>query len=142
MEMIGNFGEVVWEGANGNIVEPEQKYKFGAQAIFKVDRDKWGVFNIPQELDPWVKISFSCKINGKICVPPDPQGVEEIGWVVGCGDTMEESIEHLHANVEEMPDGCHVQFSSIADLLKEIHTAQEAGMKFTEDAVPEPQSVI
>jgi len=142
MEMIGNFGEVVWEGANGNIVEPEQKYKFGAQAIFKVDRDEWGVFNIPQELDPWVKISFSCKINGKICVPPDPQGVEEIGWVVGCGDTMEESIEHLRANVEEMPDGCHVQFSSIADLLKEIHTAQEAGMKFTEDAVPEPQSVI
>ena len=142
MEMIGNFGEIVWEGANGRIVEPEQKHKFGAQAIFKVDRDEWGIFKIPGDIEQFVKISFSCMIDGKICVPPDPQGVEEIGWCVGVGDTMEAAIDHLRDVKDSMPDGCHVQFSSIADLLKEIHTAQEAGMVFTDQPVPEPESVI
>jgi hypothetical protein len=140
-EMIGNFGQVIWEGANGICVEPEQKYKFGAQAIFKVDRDEWGVFKISEELDPWVKIGFSCKVGENICVPPDPLGVEEIGWVVGCGDTIEEAIEHLRKNKDDMPDGCNVQFSSIADLLKEIQSAEEQGMKFA-DKVPDPSTVI
>jgi hypothetical protein len=140
-EMIGNFGEVIWGGANGICVEPEQKHKFGAQAIFKVDRDDWAMFKIPKELDPWVKISFSCKVDDMICVPPDKYGVEEIGWVVGCGDTIEEAIENLREHKDAMPDGCNVQFSAIADLLKEIQGAEEQGMPFA-DEVPEPASVI
>ena len=141
-EMIGNLGEIIWQGANGVLVEPEQKFKFGAQAIFKVDRDEWGVFEIPTELDPWVKISFSCKVDGRICVPPDPMGVEEIGWVVGCGDTIEEAIANLKEHVDAMPDGCNVQFSCIADLLKSIHEAEDEGMEMTEKTVPDPASVV
>jgi hypothetical protein len=141
-EMIGNLGEVIWKGANGEVIEPEQSFKFGAQAIFKVDRDEWGVFEIQDELDQWVKIAFSCKVDGKICVPPDQTGVEEIGWVVGVGDTMEEAIEHLRENKDAMPDGCNVQFSSIADLLKEIQTAEELGMSFTEGKIPGPETVV
>jgi hypothetical protein len=34
-----------------------------------------------------------------------------------------------------------VQFSSIADLLKEIQSAEEQGMKFA-DKVPDPSTVI
>jgi len=142
MEMIGNFGDVVWGGANGIMVEPEQKHKFGAQAIFKVDRSEWGVFEIPDKLDPWVKISFSCKVNGRICVPPDDAGVEEIGWVVGCGDTMEEAIAKLKEHVDAMPEGCNVQFSSIADLLKSLQEAKENGLEMTDQKIPEPASVI
>jgi hypothetical protein len=141
-EMIGNLGEIVWKGANGIMCEPEQAFKFGAQAIFKVDRDEWGIYEIPDELDQWVKIAFSCKVDGKICVPPDPTGVEEIGWVVGCGDTMEEAIEHLRKNKDAMPDGCNVQFSSLADLLKELHEAKAAGMELSDQKIPEPASII
>ena len=141
-EMIGNLGDIIWQGANGVLIEPEQKFQFGAQAIFKVDRDEWGVFEIPDELDPWVKISFSCRVGGRICVPPDPMGVEEIGWVVGCGDTIEEAIASLKEHVDAMPDGCNVQFSAIADLLKSIHEAEDEGMEMTTQKVPEPASVI
>lgn len=141
-EMIGNLGDIIWQGANGNLIEPDEVAQFGAQAIFKVDRDEWGVFEIPKELDPWVKIAFSCKHEGRICVPPDPQGVEEIGWVVGIGDTMEGAIESLREHKDAMPDGCHVQFQSLADLLKELQTASEAGMEMTDEEIPEPSTVI
>jgi hypothetical protein len=141
-EMIGNLGEIIWQGANGILVEPEQAAKFGAQAIFKVDRDQWGVFVIPEEIDRFVKISFSCKSNGKICVPPDPQGVSEIGWCVGIGDTMEAAIDHLREVKDQMPDGVTVEFSSLADLLKEMQAAKELGIELTEGEIPEPSVVV
>lgn len=141
-EMIGNLGEIIWHGANGELVEPEQIAQFGAQAIFKVDRDDWGVFEIPEEIDQFTKISFSCKVDGKICVPPDPAGVSEIGWCVGIGDTIEEAIAHLKEVKDQMPDGCSVQFSSLADLLKEMHTAKELGMEMTNEEIPDPASII
>jgi hypothetical protein len=141
-EMYGNLGDIVWQGANGILVEPEQVAQFAAQAIFHIDRDEWGVFPIPEELDPWVKIGFSCRIDGNVCVSPDPTGVAEIGWVIGIGDTMEEAIEHLRENKDKMPEGVHVKFECLAELLKEIHTANEKGMEFTDQPVPEPASII
>lgn len=141
-EMISNFGEIVWLGANGKMVEPEPDAQFGVQAIFKVDRDDWGIIKIPDELDPWVKVSFSFKLEDKICVPPDPQGVSEIGWLVAIGDTMEDAIESLREKVGEMPEGCHVEFQSLADLLKEVKVATEEGMKFTDGEIPEPATII
>jgi hypothetical protein len=141
-EMIGNLGEIIWQGANGILVEPEQAAKFGAQAIFKVDRDQWGVFVIPEEIDRFVKISFSCKSNGKICVPPDPQGVSEIGWCVGIGDTMEAAIDHLREVKDQMPDGVTVEFSSLTDLLKEMQAAKEMGIELSESEIPEPAAIV
>ncbi len=142
VEMIGNLGEIIWHGANGILVEPEQAAKFGAQAIFKVDRDHWGVFKIPEEIEQFVKISFSCKSNGLICVPPDPQGVAEIGWCVGIGDTIEDAIEHLREVVDQMPAGVTVEFGSLTDLLKELKTAEEAGIELTPDEIPEPKIIL
>jgi hypothetical protein len=141
-EMVGNLGEIMWRGANGILVEPEQVAKFGAQAIFNVHRDEWSVYEIPEELDQWVKIAFSCKVDGKICVPPDSEGISEIGWVVGIGDTIQDAITHLRENKDAMPGGCDVKFDSLAKLLKEIHSAQEKGMEFTDEEVPEPSSII
>ena len=141
-EMIGNLGDIVWHGANGILVEQEQVAQFGAQAIFHVDRGEWGIFPIEEDLDQWVKLGFSCKVNGKVCVPPDPQGVCEIGWVVGIGDTIEDAINHLKENESKMPEGCKCHTSSLADLLKEMHVAKDAGMSMTDQEIPEPSIII
>lgn len=141
-EMIANLGEVIWNGANGILVDPVPAAQFGVQAIFKLDRDDWGIIKLPPELDQWVKVSFSCKMGDKVCVPPDPQGVSEIGWVVAIGDSMPEAIESLREKVELMPEGCKVEFASLADLLKSVKTAEEEGMSFSEDEVPEPETIL
>jgi hypothetical protein len=141
-EMTSNLGDIIWQGANGILVEPVPAAQFGVQAIFKVDRDEWGVIKLPTELDQWVKVSFSCKMGDKICVPPDPQGVSEIGWVVAIGDSMPEAIENLRFHVEQMPEGVKVEFSSLADLLKEVKMAEDEGMSFSDEEVPEPATII
>jgi hypothetical protein len=141
-EMTTNMGNIMWQGANGILIDPVPAAAVGVQAIFKVDRDEWGVFKIPEELDQWVKIGYSCKKGDLVCVPPDPQGVSEIGWVTAIGDTMEEAIESLREHVEQMPEGCKVEFSSLADLLKEVKSAEDSGMKFSDEKVPEPEIIL
>ena len=141
-EMIANLGDIVWGGANGEVVEPEPAAKFGVQTLIKVDRSEWAVMDIPKELDQWVKFGFSCKVNDRICVPPEHDGVSEIGWLVAIGDTIDEAIENLREHKEKLPDGITCEFSSLADLLKEVHAAEEKGMEFTSQPVPEPATII
>jgi hypothetical protein len=41
-----------------------------------------------------------------------------------------------------MPDGVTVEFSSLADLLKEMQAAKELGIELTEGEIPEPSVVV
>jgi hypothetical protein len=141
-EMIGNLGEVVWSGANGLCLSPEPTAQFGVQSIFKVCRDQWEVLEIPGEIQEHVKVSFSCLVDGKICVPPDPDGVEEIGWLTATGNSIQEAIDNLKEYQEQMPDGVCVQTDSLADLLKEAKVSQEAGFPLTTKEIPEPSVVL
>lgn len=140
-EMAANLGEVVWKGANGILVDPVPTAQFGVQAIFNLKLNEWSVLRIPDHLDRWVKVPYSFKLNGKVCVPPDP-AQPQLGWVVAIGDSMPEAIETLRGHVEDMPEGIKVEFSSLADLLKEAHHAEEEGMKFSEDDIPDPETIL
>jgi hypothetical protein len=142
MDTIGNWGEIVWKGANGILVEPEIVHQFGAQAIFKVDRDDWCVLDIPDEIKDWVCVGFSCQLDGKICVPPDPMGVSEIGWVRGAGSTIQGAVENLKEHVDRMPGCVHVEYHAVAEVLKEIVAEQEMGIEFSKDEPPPPEIVL
>lgn len=144
-EMIGNYAEVIWHGANGELVDPEPAYKFGVQGLLSIkgDRSSWRTVEIPTELDQWVKAGFCCQIDGRLCFAPDNDlEMNELAWLVGVGDTAKEAIEHLKHNAELLPNGVCCEFSAIADLLKEIDEAEKSGMKFTEQVMPEPEIVL
>lgn len=144
-EMISNLGEIVWHGAHGELVEPEQAYKFGVQGLLvaKGDKSTWASIDLPDELDQWIKCGFAQKTDSGICIPNDPDSPSgDIGWLVGIGDTIQEAIDHLRDNVDKLPDGVTCDYSKLADLLKEVDAAQDSGMKFTNQPVPEPATII
>lgn len=144
MEMVSNWGEIMYEGAKGKLVEMKPTAKFGVQALIKIKRDKWWIAAIPKELDQWVKVSFSCCVDGMICVPPDddPDAACEIGWLVAIGDTIEDAVETLHDHKSKLPDGCCCDVASIAELIEEINKAEEMGMEFTPQEIPEPEVAL
>ena len=43
---------------------------------------------------------------------------------------------------KKLPDGVVAHTEGLADVLKEIHEAEEQGIEFTEQTVPEPEIVI
>lgn len=137
MEMIGNWGEIVWEGARGNLVEPVIEHQFGIQGVVELcaDASEWAVLDLPKELRQWVKCSFCGELDGKIVFPP-MEGVLR-AWLLGVGDSIQDAIAHFKDNAEMLPDGAHCSMEGLDDLLEEVKTAENMGMEFTTEPVPE-----
>lgn len=142
-ELFGNLGEIIWQGAQGNLVEPEPTAQFGVQALIKVERDcdEWVVLDIPKKLRAQVKCGFACEIDGRICIPPHPLK-DMIGWLVATGNDLEEAIEDLKEYREQLPDGVTCDVDSLANLLKEAESAKEEGIELTDQELPEPSVVL
>lgn len=143
-EMIANYSEIIWHGAQGVLINPESAARFGVQAICKLPRetDSWNYVKPSSDIDRWLKTSFSLGHQGLLALPPmdNVTGCED--WLVGIGDTVSEAIRHLKHNAEHLPDGASCDCTSLIDLLREIETAEEKGMEFTEQKVPGPEVVI
>lgn len=144
MELWSNFADIIWHGANGELVEPEPAAQFSAEAalLLKGDKHSWGVCEVPTELKQWMKLSGCCEIDGRICFPPDESHGEEIGWLVAIGNTPSETIDRIKQYAGMLPDGVSANVESLADVLKEIHTEEQSGIEFSEQIVPEPETVI
>jgi hypothetical protein len=142
MMMVKNWGEIIWQGAHGNLVEMEPICRFGVQALIDVDRSSWAVMDIPGSISDWVTFGFCCCLDGKICIPPDEHGPSQIGWLTAIGDSIEEAINNLKSHAEELPDGVKADLSTLPELLEEVANAESMGMEFTDQTVPEPQEVV
>lgn len=144
VEMIDNLPEIIWSGANGELVEPEYAARFGVQAVVESKSEDclWTSGEIPKEIQRWFKMPRSCQIGNKWCISPDPTYGPSIGWLVALGDSIQEAIDTLKAHASELPKGWTADVDSIASLIKEIQEAQSIGLQFTEQKVPKPATVI
>lgn len=93
-ELYTNISEIVWEGADGNMVDPVPAGKFGVELILKSDFAKTNFQRISFS-DEWkdnIKLYNPVKIDGKLyCVPQD-EDMGEVACVVGYGDKLEDAI--------------------------------------------------
>ena len=83
MMMFENLAEILWEGADGRLVNPVTKFKYGAQIIIKSEWYSAGHYQpitFPEEIRPFVKIYNHCRIGGMDYAVPqlaDIQGTVE-----------------------------------------------------------------
>jgi hypothetical protein len=143
-EMIDNYGEIIWHGANGVLVDPVPAAKFGVQVLLDIHRDEtsWTPLLMDAELERWVKSAQVIGGDGLIYAPANPEKTGCEDWLVGIGDTIDEAIKHLRHNADLLPDGVTCEIASLADLLKEVQGAEEKGMEFTDQPVPEPATIL
>lgn len=145
-EMIGNLPEIIYQGSRGVLVEPQQVATFGVQAIVSMKgnpRNVWRTVEIPEELDRWFKPSFACKLDNRIAIAPDPDATaNEVGWLVGIGNTIDDAIHHLAGSKALLPDGMHCEFSTLAEVLHEMSEAKSEGIELTKQKVPKPETVL
>jgi hypothetical protein len=145
-EMIENVGEIVEAGANGVLVEPKWRAKYGALAVIKSDfaAIRWcPVWNDPK-VDQWVKWRNYCNIEGQgFIVPTDGIPMVEIGDCIGIGDTLEEAISACQEHAEYVKgDKVVVNTEALYSGLKEIAKAEENGIIFTEDSLPKMKDLL
>ena len=145
--LIGNLGEIIARGAiEGVCVEPEPTDEFVVQAAVTLDGDRteWNTFKLDAEIDQALKGGFCCQVNGRLVLPPMTEyHSQEVGYLCATSGTLRGAIEKLRGLKDKLPSGMKCDFTSLADLLKEIHTAEEDNdMEFTPQPVPEPSAVI
>ena len=146
VDMIGNWPEIIWHGANGELVEPEEAEKgkiIGAQLRIMGDKEKeeWATLLLPDEVKPHVKSSFSCQINGVRRIAPNLME-NWMGWLTATGETIEEVIDLLKERKELLPDGLDCDITPLANLLAEAAEAEVKGVSMTQQQLPEPAEAI
>ena len=138
-----NLPEVIWRGANGELVSPEFRSKFAAEATmhYTDPSDSWRTLVIPEKIRENFKLYGYCYADDAYQFPPRRN--DELGVVCGEGDTIEEAIENLRDNFDALGDEpLSIQYEGFADLLKTVKNAENEGVEFTEQKIPEPAIVL
>jgi hypothetical protein len=143
LESCKNLAEVIWKGANGEVVDPDYCCTFAAEATmhYTDGDDQWKTVEIPSKIRPMCKLVHYCIVDGVYHFPPGAN--DEIGVVMGLGDTIEAAIDDLKENFSELKqEPLKINDTGFIELLEAIHEAEKSGVEFTSEKVPEPASLV
>jgi len=129
MELYDNFTEIIWAGANGELIDPKPIAKFGVQIIFSSNwaAENWQEIIFPEKYRRNIKLKHPCKVEDRYYSIPNHNHWEEIGAVVAWGKTLESAIEEAKKIAEEIK-GHGIEANS--DSLDEAEEAIEKLDKF------------
>jgi hypothetical protein len=144
LEMMTNFPRIVSQGAQGILEQPDWAAKYCGEAViaYTGKRDGWKSFKVPEDIKQWIK-PYACAYHDGAYHFPPSQDHEAIGCAVAIGDKPEDVIDGLKDLREQLKDQpVELRIEPIADLIAQIEEAEEKGIEFTDDQMPEPASVL
>ncbi|WP_340054498.1 hypothetical protein [Pseudomonas sp. JAI120] len=102
--LMENIAEVIWYAAEGIVIEPEYKAKWGAEVLLISEwaDQNWMHVAIDKSVADFVKLRNFCRIEGEYYVIPQWTGCAEIGAVVAYGDTPDEAIANCKAVADKV----------------------------------------
>jgi intein/homing endonuclease len=134
MEVYENLGEILYYGAQGQMVVPRPLTKYFAIARIEAptSEDDWNTLFFPPELRQWIKLHDLTIINGRsYTVPHRIEEWTRIGSVIGFGDTVDDAIGTVRERAEQLKG---FKLSTTEDKLDEakdaIQAGEEAGIEF------------
>jgi hypothetical protein len=149
-EQVTNYSQIMYYGADGELVQIEHDFDFAAELILLTSGSdiSFQALEIPKNVEPFVKLFSPCKHDGITYVCPESKHPlmnqsDEIGSVVAMGDTMEEAIETVQEFASQIKGASlYYESDALAKCVKSIQSAKDEGMKMTDQAVPDPSSVV
>ena len=143
-ELFSNWGDIVWHGAHGELVEPIPVFKYAVQTVLNLKREAttWASAPFPDELRQWVKCGNCCEYDGQLVFPPQDEPDPMIGWLVAGGDTLDEAIDTLKERVEELPDGVTTDINSLVELIGEMKAAEEMDIHYGNEEIPDGKGIV
>lgn len=139
-----NFPEIVWTGAQGQLVHPKVSDLFSIECMVtaKGDKECWNRVALPQALDRNIRFSYCGYQDGCYVFPYDEIHHGELGWLVATGKTPKETLDHAKELADQLPDGLNADVEALASVISEIDEARGEGISFTHQTMPEPSSVL
>ena len=94
--MYENLAEIMYMGAQGVLVEPKFKARYGVELMIHsswLEKGHPVRVKFPPRLAPYVKLRNSCVRNGAHFVLPQGDNSPSLGGVVAVGDTLDAAIK-------------------------------------------------
>lgn len=138
-EAASNWGEIVWAGAHGELVQPKWNCKYCVEAMIHCG---WAAQNneaiyFPKEIEQWVKLRNGARINDHWLVMPQTVSLPEVGAVVAVDNTLLGAIKKLKSYADKIEGyDVTVHLESIQKVLKSIDEGQKKGIQFTTEPLP------
>jgi hypothetical protein len=99
MHLITNLPDILWEGSEGTLVEPECVARFGAELMLKSAwaEKNWQPIDVPTAVRDFVKLKNVAEIEGRLYFVPQFDGSTIIGGVVASADTIESAVAKVRS---------------------------------------------
>lgn len=134
IEMYKNYPEIAWNVANGRMPYIEYEQKWGCQFIIKsvVSEDMPSPILVPEEMRRFVKMSnLSIDEQGTWWYVPSDIKNNDIGSVVGLGNTMDEAIKNAKQVAESIQGfDTSIKMESVDKVKKQMDKLNKAGISF------------
>ena len=130
-ELYSNIADIVFYGAQGRVVQPTVRGKYGCEVILKCTDAKESFIPVlvPKSVAANVKLHNATKISGVDYVIPQSVGMVEIGAAVGWGSTLKTAMDMaLDAAGEVRCRGLEIPKSALDKAQEQIQEAQGNGL--------------
>jgi hypothetical protein len=109
LEIFKNLGEVIWCAANGEMVKPEAVKQFGVELLIESQFSTTRPMKIyyPDKIANQVKLKKYRIVDGVRSIIPQTGATNDIGAVVGIGDTLEAAIKSVRDAADQI-EGCDI----------------------------------
>lgn len=131
-EFYTNWSEIRWEGAQGNVVDPIPAARFGVQVILKSAwaEKNWQPVEYPDKYARQIKLFNPVDIDGKHYVVPQDEELQEIGAVIGWGNTVEAAVVHMQEAAESIEGfGISRPMGAVEKAIEQMEEINALGLK-------------
>lgn len=111
--IIDNWSDIIWEGAEGELIEPDFVAKFGACIVLcsQWALTNWQAVSYPNSVADFVKMKNYTVLDGKrYVIPQTVCPLDAIGVVIGLGNTAKEAIMKAERNAEQV-EGLGIEYA-------------------------------
>lgn len=128
---ILNLAEVMWEGADGNLVEPKYRDEYVVELMIECPsvETQGAVLEFPDSIARFVFLSDVCVSKGKRTVLP--ADISNVGSVVAGGDTLDEAIALVKKRAKLIEgDNLVMHTESLDTAVEQIGLCAKHGVRF------------
>lgn len=139
-----NFPEIVYAGAHGILLDPEPAAKFSIETMITAkDEDcEWTTLELDPALEGFAQFNGCCYVDGVYAFPKREYGGHDLGWLVSIGNSPKEVLEKQKEAADLLPDGFNADVEALASVIQDIDKAAKDGVVFSQQAMPDPASVL
>jgi hypothetical protein len=131
--MITNWPDILWFGAEGKVIDPISRGKYGAEILLHSDwADKnWLAVQFPPEMRENVKFRQLAIVDDEYYIVPQVVGLPEIGAVVAVAETLEDAIEQAKEYARKV-EGYFIDIypDAMDDAIEEVKKLKDRGITF------------